>query len=204
VDSAVGHVRPAPWDLPAVRENVARAGYRWPSLGEQYQMREAAADRLVRAGYHEHPASYFAHARAGAEVWRVLNLDQQEQMPQVGIGLGGYARGSRSEAQTTPVPADYLAGVATGRIPFAAVSGIGPRAAVRQAVRMALSTCQPLREDVHRARFPGGSLLDGPYGPVFASLQERGLMDIDRDRGVVRPTALGATLIEAVINAEFG
>jgi oxygen-independent coproporphyrinogen-3 oxidase len=203
VDSAVGNVRPSAWEQRTGQEAVARRGYLWPSLGEQYQMREAAVERLGRSGYHEHPTTYFPSQRVGVTKWRALNLDQDKQYPQVGIGLGGYTWSSRSEAQTTANPADYMEAVAADRIPLESVTQISPDSRSRRAVRMALSTCQPVREDEHRRRFPDSPLLAGRFGQVFNSLQERGLMRVDRSQGVVALTELGATLIEAIINTEI-
>lgn len=65
VDSAIGHIRPTPWEDPAVRAKIAARGYRWPSLGEQFQMREAAVDLLRASGYYEHPTTYFPTVRWG-------------------------------------------------------------------------------------------------------------------------------------------
>jgi oxygen-independent coproporphyrinogen-3 oxidase len=203
VDSAVGNVRPSAWEQRTGQEAVARRGYLWPSLGEQYQMREAAVERLGRSGYHEHPTTYFPSQGVGVTKWRALNLDQDKQYPQVGIGLGGYTWSSRSEAQTTANPADYMEAVAADRIPLESVTQISPDSRSRRAVRMALSTCQPVREDEHRRRFPDSPLLAGRFGQVFNSLQERGLMRVDRSQGVVALTELGATLIEAIINTEI-
>ena len=203
VDSAVGNVRPAPWEQRTGQEAVVRRGYRWPSLGEQYQMREAAVERLSRSGYHEYPTTYFPRDEAGVEKWRALNLDQDKQYPQVGIGLGGYTWSNRSEAKTTANPTEYMETVAADRIPLASVTQISPASRSRRAVRMALSTCQPVLEAEHHRRFPDSPLLADRFGQVFNSLQERGLMKVDRSRGLVAPTEVGATLIEAIINTEI-
>jgi oxygen-independent coproporphyrinogen-3 oxidase len=203
VDSAVGNVRPAAWEQRTGQEAVARRGHRWPSLGEQYQMREAAVERLGQSGYYEHPTTYFPSQTTGVTKWRALNLDQDKQYPQVGIGLGGYTWSSRSEAQTTADPAEYMEAVAADRIPLATVTQISPDSRSRRAVRMALSTCQPVHEDEHCRRFPDSPLLAGRFGSVFNSLEERGLMRIDRNQGVVAVTEIGATLIEAIINTEI-
>ena len=49
----------------------------------------------------------FQAEKTGVTKWRALNLDQDKQYPQVGIGLGGYTWSSRSEAQTTANPAEH-------------------------------------------------------------------------------------------------
>jgi len=204
VDYAVGHVSPAPWELPEVRSKLAARGYDWPSLGRQYQMREMAVARLVEAGYREHPTTYFPHSSVGPERWRALNLDQDKQYPQVGIGLGAYTWSTRSEATVTSDPHLYLRQVQDGVIPLSEVSSISDAAREVRAVRMALSTCQPLREETHRERFPGASLFTGQWRRKFADLERRGLARVDAAAGTVTLTATGTTLVEAIINTEIG
>jgi oxygen-independent coproporphyrinogen-3 oxidase len=203
VQSAIGHVSPAVWEEPKVRERIAESGHAWPSLGQQYQMREQAVDKVLSAGYYEHPATYFPKRSRGPQRWRSLNLDQHLQVPQVGIGLGGYTWSDRSEANSFTRPAAYLAEVNRGVLPLEAVTTISPREREVRAVRMALSTCQPLSETVHRDRYPDGTLLDGDWGERFSSLRQRGLVEIDRAAGTVTPTRAGATLIEAIMQTEI-
>jgi oxygen-independent coproporphyrinogen-3 oxidase len=204
VQSAIGHVSPAVWEDPGVRTRIADSGRAWPSLGQQYQMRELAVEKLGNAGYYEHPTTYFPKRSQGPQRWRSLNLDQQLQVPQVGIGLGGYTWSDRSEANSLTRPASYLAEVDRGVLPLETVTTISPPQREVRAVRMALSTCQPLRESVHRDRYPGSTLLDGSWGERFASLRQRGLVEIDRAAGTVTPTRAGATLIEAIMQTEIG
>ncbi|MFD7710178.1 radical SAM protein [Streptomyces sp. NPDC059786] len=204
VESAIGHVSPAPWENTRVREQLARRGYRWPSLGQQLQMREGAVDRLTAAGYYEHPTTYFPRREVGPELWRSLNLDQDKQVPQVGIGLGAYSWCGDAEANAVAVPGDYLRLVEKGEIPLENVTTVSADHREVRAVQMALSTCQPLFEGIHRSRFPGGSLLSGRWGALFGSLAERGLVRIDRGAGSVALTEAGATLVEAVMNTELG
>jgi oxygen-independent coproporphyrinogen III oxidase len=203
VDSAIGHDSRSVWEDPQNRLRLAEAGHAWPSLGEQFQMREQATALLNSAGYREHPTTYFPHCSVGPGRWRSLNLDQAEQKPQVGIGLGGYTWSSRSQANTVTTPGQYLHAVAAGQIPFEAVTQLSPQGREVRSVRMAMSTCQPLLEDVHAQRFPGSSLMTGRWGTTFAALQHRGLVHMDRADGTVRPTPEGATLIEAIINTEI-
>ena len=200
VDSAIGHVSPAPWEDPAVRARIAGSGRAWPTLGRQYQMREAAVSLLGDAGHYEHPTTYFPKRSRGAERWRALNLDQDKQYPQVGIGLGGYTWSARSEANTVEDPTGYLRQVAAGRIPLTSVTRISAAGRVVRAVRMALSTCQPLTETDHRRRFPDDSLLTARWAAVFDDLAGRGLVEVDRAEGRITLTPPGRTLVEAVIN----
>ncbi|MEU3544755.1 radical SAM protein [Streptomyces paromomycinus] len=204
VESAIGHVSPAPWEDPRVREQLARRGDAWPSLGQQLQMREGAVDRLTAAGYYEHPTTYFPRRDMGPELWRSLNLDQDRQVPQVGIGLGAYSWCGYAEANVVAAPAAYLGLVEKGEIPFENVTTVSAEHREVRAVQMALSTCQPLREDVHRSRFPGSSLLSGRWGTMFDSLADRRLVHIDREAGRVALTEAGATLVEAVMNTQMG
>lgn len=204
VDSAIGNVSAAPWEDPRVRERLAQRGYRWPSVGQQLQMREAGVDRLAAAGYYEHPTTYFVRQDMGPQVWRSLNLDQDKQVPQVGIGLGAYSWCGQAEANAVAAPAEYLDRVGKGEIPLENVTSVSPEHRETRAVQMALSTCRPLLEEVHRSRFPDSSLLSGRWGKVFGSLADRGLARIDRKAGSVALTEAGTTLVEAIINTQLG
>ncbi|MET7361191.1 radical SAM protein [Streptomyces sp. NPDC005562] len=204
VEAAIGHVSPAPWEDPRVREQLAQRGFLWPSLGQQLQMREAAVDRLAAAGYYEHPTTYFPQRDVGPELWRSLNLDQDKQVPQVGIGLGAYSWCGDAEANAVAAPAKYLGLVEKGEIPLENVTTVSAEHREVRAVQMALSTCQPLLEEVHRSRFPGSSLLSGRWGAMFDSLADRGLVRIDRGDSSITLTEAGATLVEAIINTQLG
>src|SRR5450756_1856546 len=137
VTSAIGHDTRAAWEDEGARQRIAEAGHAWPSLGEQFQMREQATSLLAAAGYGEHPATYFPHHTAGPERWRSLNLDQDQQRPQVGIGLGGYTWSSRSEASAITTPARYLQAIADGQIPFETVTRLSPEGREVRSVRLA-------------------------------------------------------------------
>lgn len=67
---------------------------------------------------------------------------------------------------------------------------------------MALSTCRPLRDDLHRDRY-GSSLFEAPWAQIFADMTRRGLTTIDRTAGLVELTSAGRTLVEALINTEI-
>lgn len=203
VETAIGHESPAAWQYPKVRERIAKEGYRWPSLGEQYQMREAAATLLEQASYYEHPTTYFPKRVLGPERWRALNLDQDKQYPQVGIGLGGYTWSSRSEANIVSGPREYLKRVDAGEIPLETVTGISDEGREVRSLRMALSTCQPLAEEIHRRRFPGSSLFEERWADVFSSMARRGLATVDHRDKTISLTSEGKTLVEAIVNTEI-
>ena len=203
VDTAIGHESPAAWQYPKVRERIAADGHRWPSLGEQYQMREAAVNLLEQAGYYEHPTTYFPKLGLGPERWRSLNLDQDKQYPQVGIGLGGYTWSSHSEANIVCDPWEYLKRVDSGEIPLETVTDITDEGREVRSIRMALSTCQPLTEKVHRRRFPRSSLFDGRWADTFSRMARRGLVIVDHRDRVVSLTSVGKSLVEAIINTEI-
>lgn len=202
-DTAIGNVHAASWQDPARRDHIAASGYRWPTLGEQLQMREQADVTLRSHGYVEHPATYFVRRSRGPARWRQLNLDQDHQYPQLGIGLGGYAWSSRSSATQTADPDEYLRRVRAGRLPLGAITGSDADGREARAVRMALTTCQPLVDEVHRARFDGHSLFDAPWSAVFAGLERRGLVTTDPAAGVIALTMPGRTLVEAIVNTEL-
>lgn len=202
VDYAVDNIAPTAWQSPQVRARVQERGYRWPSLGEQYQMREQAVRILAANQRIEHPTTYFQDPRTGPELWRALNLDQALQVPEIGIGLGCYAWSNRSEAHTLSDPRAYLAKLAAGEIPFSDVSRMSEHDREARAIRMALSTCQPLDDSVHRDRFGGRSLFDQPWAHTFESLQARHLLTCDSSGGTIGLTPDGATLVEAIMNVE--
>lgn len=131
-----------------------------------------------------------------------MNLDQAKQYPQVGIGLGAYTWSARSEANVTSDPMAYAARIDAGEIPFDTVTQISEQGREARAVRMALSTCQPLTEQAHRARFPRSSLFGDRWSAIFASMQQRGLAIVDPAEQTVALTEVGMTLVEAIINTE--
>ena len=201
--TGVSGIRPAAWQLPAYRARMESRGHRWPTLGEQYQMREILTDGLRAAGWTEHPTMYFARPGAGPEKWKAIMADQDAQHPEVAIGLGGSSSCHRSEAQTDVHEQRYGSAVDAGRIPLASATGFTAQAQETRAVNMALSTLQPLRDEVHRRRFPGSSLFSSGRRERFASLRRRGLLETDERAGTVTLTPVGETLVEAVINTEL-
>ncbi|TVZ94907.1 MULTISPECIES: radical SAM protein [unclassified Streptomyces] len=201
--TGVSGVQPAAWQVPEYRARLASRGHRWPTLGEQYQMREILTGGLRRAGWTEHPTMYFARPGAGPEKWKSIITDQDQQQPEVAIGLGGSSSCRRSEAMTNVDSQQYSAAVEAGRIPLGSATAFTDQAQETRAVNMALSTLQPLREEVHRERFPGTSLFSPQRRESFAFLSKRGLLQTDESAGTVTLTSVGETLVEAIINTEL-
>jgi coproporphyrinogen III oxidase-like Fe-S oxidoreductase len=201
--TGVAGVQPAAWQLPEYRRRMAERGHRWPSLGEQYQMREILTDGLERNGYTEHPTMYFARNGAGPEVWKSIMVDQDRQQAEVAIGLGGSSSCRASEAITEVNWERYVAAVEAGEVPLGSATRFSPTAQEARSIKMALSTLQPLRDRVHRQRFAGRSLFDSPWLAGFRSLEERGLAVVDAGAGEIALTDTGKVLVEAIINTEL-
>lgn len=198
--TGVAGVQPAAWQIPSYRDKLADDGHRWPALGEQYQMREVLTDGLRAAGYTEHPTMYFARAGQGPEEWKSIMVDQHRQEAEVAIGLGGSSSCRRSESITDVHWQRYAEAVDAGRIPLGSATRFDEPAQEARAVKMALSTLQPLRDSLHRTRY-GRSLVDGPWRPQFDSLAERGLAGVDGEGVTLTPD--GEVLVEAIINTEL-
>jgi oxygen-independent coproporphyrinogen-3 oxidase len=201
--TGVAGVQPAAWQLPDYRDRLVRAGHRWPPLGEQYQMREILTEGLRAGGYTEHPTMYFARDGLGPEKWKSIMVDQDRQEAEVAIGLGGSSSCRASEAITDVNWKRYVEKVEAGRVPLGSATGFSGPAREARAVKMALSTLQPLDEGVHRRRFPGGSLFAEPWRGQFESLAVRGLVRMDEPGGRVELTPIGEVLVEAIINTEL-
>ncbi|GAA3464232.1 radical SAM protein [Saccharothrix longispora] len=195
--------KPAAWQLPEYRDRLVRKGHRWPTLGEQYQMREVLTDGLRAHGYTEHPTMYFARDGLGPEKWKSIMVDQDRQEPEVAIGLGGSSSCRASEAITDVNSKRYAETVAAGRIPLGSATRFTPEGQESRAVKMALSTLQPLDDAVHGRRFPGRSLFAEPWLGRFRSLEARGLVRLDQAARTVALTRDGEVLVEAIINTEW-
>ncbi|MFF1613738.1 radical SAM protein [Amycolatopsis sp. NPDC058278] len=193
--------KPAAWQLPSYRDKLVRDGHRWPTLGEQYQMRELLTDGLRAAGYTEHPTMYFARDGLGPEKWKSIMVDQDKQEAEVAIGLGGSSSCRASEAITDVNSRRYAEAVLAGRIPLGSATRFTPEAQEARAVKMALTTLRPVRDSVHTARFPGRSLFAEPWLGKFRSLASRGLVRLRP--GVVELTPAGEVLVEAIITTEL-
>ncbi|MXM66793.1 radical SAM protein [Streptomyces sp. HUCO-GS316] len=201
--TGVSGVQPAAWQLPEYRARLESRGHRWPTLGEQYQMREILTGGLREAGWTEHPTMYFARPGAGPEKWKSIMADQDQQQPEVAIGLGGSSSCRRSEGMTNVDWQQYSTAVEAGRLPLGSATAFTEQAQETRAVNMALSTLQPLREELHRHRFPGSSLFSPQRREGFNSLCSRGLLKTDENAGTVTLTPVGETLVEAIINTEL-
>ncbi|AHH96308.1 radical SAM protein [Kutzneria albida] len=201
--TGVAGEKPAAWQVPAYRDRMVRDGHRWPTLGEQYQMREVLTEGLRGNGYTEHPTMYFAREGHGPEVWKSIMVDQHRQEAEVAIGLGGSSSCRRSEAITDVNWKLYVEAVEAGRVPLGSATRFSAQAQESRAVKMALSTLQPLRDDLHRARFAGRSLFDPHWLAKFESLQQRELLVVNREGGTVTLTPNGEVLVEAIINTEL-
>ncbi len=163
-------------------------------------MREVLTDGLQAAGYTEHPTMYFARDGLGPEKWKAIMVDQDKQEAEVAIGLGGSSSCRASEAITDVQWKSYAEAVDSGRVPLGSATRFTPEAQEARAIKMALSTLQPVRDDLHRERF-GRSLLDTPWSQRFRDLAARGLVTGDDE--AVRLTENGEVLVEAIINAEW-
>ncbi|MBT0768764.1 radical SAM protein [Kineosporia sp. J2-2] len=195
--------RPAAWQFAGYRARLAENGHHWPTLGEQYQMREVLASGLGEQGYGEHPTMYFHRADKAPETWKAIMVDQDRQDAEVAIGLGGSSSCRRSEAMTEVNALRYIEMVENSVLPLTSATRFGDQATQARAIKMALSTLQPLRDDLHRERFGGASLFDDPWGERFDGLERRGLLATDRRAGTVRLTPPGEVLVEAIMNTEF-
>ena len=195
--------RPAPWQLPEYRAKMADSGHHWPTLGEQYQMREVLTAGLTSAGYREQPTMYFARAGVGPEKWKSIMVDQDKQEAEVAIGLGGSSSCRRSEAITEVNWQAYTEAVDAGRVPLASATRFSAHAQESRAIKMALSTLRPLHDGLHRQRFEGRSVFQEPWRQKAESLQARGLIVIDARAGQIRLTPTGEVLVEAIINTEL-
>ncbi|UOZ04649.1 radical SAM protein [Amycolatopsis sp. WQ 127309] len=195
--------KPAAWQLPSYRDKLVRDGHRWPTLGEQYQMRELLTDGLRAANYTEHPTMYFARDGLGPEKWKSIMVDQEKQEAEVAIGLGGSSSCRASEAITDVNSRRYIETVEAGRIPLGSATRFTPDGQEARAVKMALTTLQPLQDAVHASRFPGRSLFAEPWLGKFRSLADRGLVRLDSEAGKVELTRTGEVLVEAIITTEL-
>ncbi len=198
--TGVAGVQPAAWQIPAYRDKRARDGHRWPSLGEQYQMREVLTDGLLDAGFREHPTMYFARDGHGPEEWKSIMVDQHRQEAEVAIGLGGSSSCRRSEAITDVNWQHYAEAVDSGRVPLGSATCFSAEAQEARAIKMALSTLRPVRNEPHRSRF-GRDVMDGPWRDQLESLAQRGLVTIDA--AGLHLTGAGEVLVEAIINADL-
>ena len=100
-------------------------------------------------------------------------------------------------------PVRYTQAIEAGVLPLASATRFGDPARQARSIKMALSTVQPVRDDLYRERFAGKSLFARPWGPIFESLERRGLVTLDRREGTVTLTGEGVVLVEAIMNTEL-
>ena len=199
--TAIAGIR-APWTDELYRARLVEKGHRWPTLGEQYQMRELAVELLEAAGMLEYPTMYFQPEAVGCGTWKAYVLDQDKQRPEVGIGLGGSSATSRASANISVDPKTYFAAIDAGMLPLEA-RRLDRRGEIASSIRRALSTCQPLRDELHRARFAESSLFDDEWGPIFERLEQRGLALVDGSSQTIGLTKVGKSLVEAIMHTEI-
>jgi oxygen-independent coproporphyrinogen III oxidase len=200
-DYVIDSISPAAWESPSVRARVAEEFW-WPTLGEQYQMREGAVALLAADGRLEHPSTYFQRPAVGPQIWRALTLDQDLQVPELGTGLGGYAWTGSVEAHASSKPKAYKSMVQAGELPLESISEMSVHDMESRSLRMALSSCQPVRDSLFRSRGCGGSLADQPWGGTFDTLVSSGLVTREAVTHDVTLTPVGATLVEAILSVE--
>lgn len=201
--SAVSGKRPAAWQSLRARRKLEAQGHRWPSLGEQYQMREEAAGILSCGRYQEHPTMYFHHPERRPSEWKALTVDQDRQFAEVGFGMGGSSSSMRAEAINATTEDAYFGLLDQGRIPLGSARGFTDQGLRKKAVKMALTSCRPLDDGLFRERHPGHSLFEAPWRRLFERLERRGLVEIDASGGRIALTDVGRTLVEAIIHTEF-
>lgn len=199
--TAIAGVRAA-WTDELYRARQVEKGHRWPTLGEQYQMRELGVELLESAGMFEYPTMYFQPESVGCGTWKAYVLDQDKQRPEVGIGLGGSSGTLRSSANISVEPKKYFAAIDAGVLPLEA-RRLDRRGEISSSIRRALSTCQPIRDDLHRARFSESSLFDAEWGPIFERMEQRGLAVVNRSSETISLTKVGKTLVEALMHTEI-
>ncbi|MBN2531978.1 MAG: radical SAM protein [Spirochaetales bacterium] len=202
IRTGVSGVHPALWQDMKYRNKMKEKGYHWPTLGEQFQMREILV-RLLDKHYTEHPAMYFGCNDKGYEKWKSFMVDQDKQRAEVAIGLGGSSSCRLSEATTLVDPESYYHAIENGCLPLEKVQGFDPLHKEIRSVKMALSSCMPLKESQHCINFENSSLFADYWYSKFRSLEQRGFVHIDNDNKQIIVTPNGRTLVEAIINTEL-
>ena len=100
-------------------------------------------------------------------------------------------------------PTEYLNTLHQNRLPFDSITGISNREREVRAVRMALSTCQPLEDKIHRQRFDNQSLFREYWKPKFVDMERRGLLSLNHAASQILLTKEGRSLVEAIIAIEI-
>ncbi|UIF87975.1 radical SAM protein [Cupriavidus sp. UYPR2.512] len=175
---------------------------RFPGLGKQYQMRELV-EKYLSSDYLEHPTMYFHQKHQRPEKWKGLVTDLGKQYPEVAIGLGGSSKCTRAEAINITGYGRYKEALDNHRLPIDESQGISLLRREVNAFKMATSTLVPVNDGVFRRRFEGRSFFDNSIiNRALKTLVDKALVTVDGD--VVTLTPNGVTLVEAVINTQFG
>ncbi|MCP3965716.1 MAG: radical SAM protein [Lentisphaerae bacterium] len=193
----------AAWQSNIYREKMAAKGYVWPSIAEQYQMRDVIVQAMAKHGFLEHPTMYFYRKDKSPERWKSLMIDQDKQYPEVSLGLGGSSSCIHSEAVNITEIDEYINCIDAGNLPIASVKGFTDDHKIVRSIKMALSSCTPLSDDIHTKNFPDSSLFNNHWLPVFESLENRGLATVNTLSKSIELTEEGQNLVEAIINTEI-
>ncbi|WP_029050326.1 radical SAM protein [Cupriavidus sp. amp6] len=177
-----------------------RGGF--PGLGKQYQMRELV-EQYLSCDYLEHPTMYFHRRNRPPEKWKGLVTDLGKQYPEVAIGLGGSSKCITAEAINITGYSRYKEALGKHRLPIEESRGISRAHGEINAFKMALSTLVPVNDDVFKERFEGRSFFaNAKINRALNMLVRKALVTVDDN--IVTLTPNGVTLVEAVINTQFG
>jgi len=201
--TSISGLKPAAWQDITYRIKLLEDGHYWPSLGEQYQMRETIVSKLHKAGFREHPLMYFIKNEYPTEKWKALTVDQDKQHVEVAIGLGASSCCQTAESSNEIDAEKYFTKLKNDQLPLKIIRGFDQAGQEKKSVKMALSTCQPLSDKIHRTHFPESSLFNEYWQQKFTSLQKRHLAVIDNKRRMISLTEEGKSLAEALINTEL-
>lgn len=201
--TAVSGSKQAAWQNIKFREKLIKEGYFWPTLGEQYQMRDVLVKHLTQTYYIEHPTMYFHKENCSSEKWKSIMVDQDKQFPEVAFGVGGSSSSFNSEAINVVDPDTYFNNIFDGIIPIDSATAFNDYARKIKSVRMALSSCIPIKDSLHRKLFPCDSLFSDHWLSIFKSLEKRNLLNINYEKKEIALSEVGKTLVEAIINTEI-
>jgi oxygen-independent coproporphyrinogen-3 oxidase len=117
--------------------------------------------------------------------------------------MGGSSSCMRAEAINATTETGYFGLLEHGRIPLGSARGFTGQGLLEKAIKMALTSCQPLEDDLFRDRHPGHSLFQPPWRRCFERLERKRLAEIDGPGRRIALTEVGRTLVEAIIHTEF-
>ncbi|KAB0538318.1 oxygen-independent coproporphyrinogen-3 oxidase [Pseudochrobactrum saccharolyticum] len=195
--TGVSMQRPSVWQKKIKGKNDS-SKLNIPSLGEQYQMREIIDDLLLN-DYNEHPNMYYYKKGNEPEKWKGIITDQDKQFPEIAIGVGGSSKCRGSESINYTEFSDYENAVINGKIPILSTKGISPLKQEIISFKMALSTCHPVIDEIHKEKFYGKSFFDNDHVlNILTDLEKKELIEMDSNS--VTLTKNGRVLSEAIIN----